>query len=227
MKSGIFKLFFGLLLVAAVVFLVLYIGANQKDSKDDERKMSPSEERVTNLRNTAYKSKRDYRDALERKGRKSPRRERRSVKRNRMERRATAPSRSLDTAGKQNTRDTSKLRKTPQDNKGKAAGQKSETQQKATREEILYKVRLFAAKPSAAVKQVLRAIKKTKAKNAPQSLSIGKTVKVDVPREAYLDFVDNISAAGKLKIDRKRFQTTEPSSAPIPFEITVDETAVK
>lgn len=40
-----------------------------------------------------------------------------------------------------------------------------------------------------------------------------------IPREQYLEFIERLAKHGRLRVERERFNTPEPSDSPIPFVI--------
>lgn len=56
-------------------------------------------------------------------------------------------------------------------------------------------------------------------KTAP--LKEGNANQLLVPRNSYSKFIGRLKSMGKLKVERERFETDLPSSAPVPFTVEI------
>lgn|GEM_PF-6900697 len=87
------------------------------------------------------------------------------------------------------------------------------------RNDIRYKFTVYAHKPSAAIHQLENAIRRAEIE-VPE-IAEGKNIELLIPQKAYLEFVDDMQALGKLQVERVRYRSDTPPSSPVPFEILI------
>jgi len=196
LKSGAFRLFLGIATLICITLMVVNVSRIGQENESDSN--VPKQDGDARLEMKKYRAGMKQMKEL---------RNARSEMRSMAQRRHAAGLRPIE----QNVIDPAAAEKK---NAGHVTGDSA-----GMRNEIKYKVSIYSPNPSGAVNQLQKAIRRAGLEDIPE-LSEGMEIKLMIPQTAYNKFVENLQSLGKLKLERTRFRSDTPPSAPVPFEIT-------